>query len=153
LLFSWHFSLNNGTLTSEQRENEREREREKKKGNGNEASPSPVLSSIITHWLVGSGRSNRVSALCSNNDIERTYQKTREYYHAFVRRERTGARIKSEKIYQEERERANERQTDRQREKEKEKKKRQGEEKKEKERERRRKRRYSHISIEENDDE
>lgn len=91
LLFSWHFSLNNGTLTSEQR----------KRGNGNEASPSAAPSSIIAHWLVGSGRSNAVSALCNNNDIGRTYQNTREYYHASAKRERTGARIKSEKIYRE----------------------------------------------------
>jgi hypothetical protein len=108
LLFSWHFSLNNGTLTSEQRERERER------GNGNEASPSPAPSSIIAHWLVGSGRSNAVSALCNNNDIGRTYQNTREYYHAFAKRERTGARIKSEKISREkEKEQTREEKTER----------------------------------------
>ena len=134
MLFSWHFSLNNGTLTSEQRENEREREREKKKGNGNEASPSPVLSSIITHWLVGSGRSNRVSALCSNNDIERTYQKTREYYHAFVRRERTGARINISR-----RKRKSKRETDRQTEREREREEEETRRRKKRERERKEK--------------
>jgi hypothetical protein len=114
LLFSWHFSLNNGTLTSEQRERERER------GNGNEASPSPAPSSIIAHWLVGSGRSNAVSALCNNNDIGRTYQNTREYYHAFAKRERTGARIKSEKISREkEKEQTREEKTERKKEKKK----------------------------------
>lgn len=128
LLFSWHFSLNNGTLTSAERE----------RGNGNEASPSAAPSCIIAHWLVGSGRSNAVSALCidenDDDDIGRTYQKTREYYHAFAREGRIDARIKSEKISRE-RERKREQAQTRERER--------GERKKE--RERRRRRRYSHI--------
>jgi hypothetical protein len=135
--------------------------------NGNEASLLLVYSTIIAHWLVGRRKSNAASALRNGNGIERAYQNTREHYRTSTGRERTEARIKSEKIYTyrkrnrgatRENDRESERERERKRRKRKQDRKRATEREREKrervEREkRRRRRRYSHISIGEYDDE